>query len=112
GTLKFEPQLGALPDFMEDGPTASKFLRNLKFNVIGAHLKIYDYASARQLMLSRTREFPVYPCVFVGWDNTPRRGGNGIIVINSTPARFESALRDTVRSVLDRPDEDRLVFVN
>lgn len=112
GTLDFEPQLGILPDFLHDGVKISKLVRNLKFGLISPELKIYDYPSARQAMRSEERDFPTYPCIFVGWDNTPRRGHNGIVIVNSTPDSFASGLSDMVRSVLDKPYDDRLVFVN
>ena len=94
GTVDFEPQLGVLPNPMADG------------------LKLYEYTMARQLMRSRTRDYPCYPTVFVSWDNTPRRGENGIVFLNSTPENFELQLRETVDSVRGKPDDDRLVFLN
>jgi lipopolysaccharide biosynthesis protein len=94
GTLDFEPAFGALPGPMEDG------------------IKIYDYALARRRMMGGKRDFPVYPCIFVAWDNTPRRGDNGIVFINSTPEIFESGLRDIVESALNKPYDRRLVFIN
>lgn len=94
GTLNFEPQLGVLPGPTEPG------------------LKIYDYPLARQRMRERRHDFPTYPCVFVSWDNTPRRGNNGIVFTNSSPEAFEAGLREVVQSVQSRPFEDRLVFIN
>lgn len=93
-SLEFEPQFGVLPNPLADG------------------LKIYDYVSARKKMCERRIEFPYHPCVFVSWDNTPRRGEHGIVFINSGPEQFEAGLRDAVRSVLPEPPEERLVFIN
>lgn len=112
GTVNFEPQLGVLPDFLEDGQKFSKFKRNLRLGIISPRLKIYDYVVARQLMLARKKDFPVYPSIFVGWDNTPRRGHNGIVIVNSEPAHFASGLTEMIGSVLAKPYEDRLVFIN
>jgi lipopolysaccharide biosynthesis protein len=94
GNVDFEPQLGVLPGPLDDG------------------LKIYDYAYARRKMTGRKREYPYYPCVFVSWDNTPRRGEDGIVFINATPEAFESGLREAIASVGDLPSDQRLVFVN
>lgn len=94
GTLNFEPQFGALPGPTEPG------------------LKIYDYTQARRRMTNRKKDFPTYPCIFVRWDNTPRRGENGIVFVNSTPEAFGAGLRNVIESVQDRPFDDRLVFVN
>src|SRR5262249_20736643 len=43
---------------------------------------------------------------------TPRRGSNGIIMINSSPEAFESGLSALVRAQEDKPYDDRLVFIN
>ena len=63
-------------------------------------------------MMGVKKDFPLYPCIFVGWDNTPRRGKNGIMIINSDPETFELGLLDIVRSVLDKPHDERLIFIN
>ena len=94
GTLDFEPQLSVLPGYTEAG------------------LKIYDYVLAREKMRSRQKAFPTYPCIFVRWDNTPRRGENGIVFMNATPENFEEGLKDRVQSVLQKPGQERLVFIN
>jgi hypothetical protein len=94
GNVDFEPQLGVVPGYMEDG------------------LTICDYAEARRQMTSRQRNYPFYSCIFAQWDNTPRRGENGIVFINSTPEAFEVALRDIVQRALDKPHEERLIFLN
>ena len=93
-TLNFEPQLSAVP-----GPT-------------DPGLKIYDYVIARKNMRAQPREYPTIPSLIVSWDNTPRRGSDGIAFINATPANFEAGLREVIDSVMDRPFEERLVFVN
>ena len=93
-TMDFEPLLGVLPGPMDDG------------------IKIYDYTIARQRMVNRHRDYPHYPCVVVSWDNTPRRGEEGIVFINSTPQAFEAGLRAAVDSTLTKPFDDRLVFLN
>ncbi len=79
---------------------------------MSSRLKIYDDGFARRAMRMRRKEFPVYPSIFVRWDNSPRRGADGIIIVNSSPEGFGSSLADAVRSVLARPYDDRLVLVN
>jgi glycosyltransferase involved in cell wall biosynthesis len=93
GTVDFEPQLGVLPGIGEDG------------------LKLHDYAEARGKMRCLPKPWPRHPCVFVGWDNTPRRGKNAIVIAGS-PEDFESALTEAVDSVAAQPADERLVFVN
>jgi hypothetical protein len=93
-TLNFEPQLSAVPGPTEPG------------------LKIYDYVNARKRMRSQKRDYLAYPCIFVSWDNTPRRGEDGIVFINATPDDFGRGLAEIIQSVADRPHEQRLVFIN
>lgn len=118
GTLSFEPQLGILPGAFRpdsssnDGASLSKLLRNLRLGIFSNRLKIYDDEEARRLMFRRKPEFPYYPSIFVGWDNTPRRRKNAIVVINGTPNRFAEYLSAMIRAVADRPFDDRLVFIN
>jgi len=111
GTLVFAPQLGFLPEFMEDGRTLAKWRRNLKLGVRSSKLKLYDSITARRLMGGPRRDFPVYPCVFVGWDNTPRRSEHAII-IESDVGAFENDLREKIVAVSQRDPEERIVFVN
>lgn len=93
-TLNFEPQLSAVPGPTEPG------------------LKIYDYSVACRSMRAQRREYSTHPCVMVSWDNTSRRGADGIVFINATPQAFERGLAEVVSSVQDRPPAERLVFVN
>ena len=93
GTVDFEPQLGVVPGAFEDG------------------LKIYDHELARRRMVGR-QDYPVHECIFVGWDNTPRLGEQAIVLIDSTPERFEAGLEEIVSDVEDRPLDERVVFIN
>jgi hypothetical protein len=111
-TLAFAPQLGALPDFKDDGYSLSKWRRNARLGVRSARLKLYDHADAYARMMARTRDFPFIRTVFVGWDNTPRRGENAIVVVNSSPDHFESALRKAVDATERESGSDAFVFLN
>jgi hypothetical protein len=111
-TLAFEPQLGALPGAFDDAFNLRKLLRNLRLGVISGKLKVYDYMEARQRMLSLVRPFPTIPCVLVGWDNTPRRGANGLIVVNSSPQAFGSALEAEIAKLRTSGEDDPLLFIN
>jgi hypothetical protein len=93
-TLNFEPQLSAVP-----GPT-------------DPGLKIYDYTIATQSMHSQARDYPFHPCAVVSWDNTPRRGEDGIVFINSTPETFERHLRDAADTLADVQADHGLLFLN
>jgi hypothetical protein len=48
----------------------------------------------------------------VSWDNTPRRGSNGIVFINARPDTFEEGLREVVDRLPADGSSERLVFLN
>ena len=106
------PNLGALPGaFMPPGRFAD-LKRNIGLGVFSARLKVYDYEEACRLMEMRRPSHPHIPGFFVGWDNTPRRGKNAIILTNATPDAFARGLRVVLNSVRDKPPESRIVFIN
>jgi hypothetical protein len=52
-----------------------------------------------------------YPCVFPNWDNTPRSGHHGMVLLDAAPEKFRAVLRRAMDRVADRPRDDRLVFI-
>jgi len=112
GTVKFEPQLGDLPLALDDRPSVARLKQNLAFGVLSRELRLYDYAEARQRMNLSSRSYFYFPTVLVGWDNTPRRGRKGAVILNSTPERSGAALRQAIESVANIPHDERLVFIN
>jgi lipopolysaccharide biosynthesis protein len=55
------------------------------------------------------QEPPAYPrfrCVMPGWDNTPRRGNESLVITRSSPGAFGSWLRAIIDS------GERVIFVN
>lgn len=111
-TLNFTPQLGLLADAFNDGFSASRLVRNARKGILSGDLKVYDYETAWRIMFEARPAFPHIPTVFVGWDNTPRRGRDGIIIANSTPQKFAEALRQTLASVDDRANNERIVIID
>ena len=113
-TLDFEPQLGDLPGYLVDGAGLARLRRNVRLGVMSARLKVYSYPEARGLMARRRAQlhFPYVPSIFAGWDNTPRRGRNGIIIFDDGVQDFEAALREGVDATATLPPDERLVFVN
>jgi lipopolysaccharide biosynthesis protein len=112
GTVSFEPALGALPGYMHDGGSLSRCIRNRRLGVSSSKLKLYDDAEARRLMAELRPGFPTYPTIFVGWDNTPRRGEQAIVIVNSTAESFGRSLRGLIVEVLSKPRDDRVIFIN
>lgn len=112
--LNYEPQLGVLDNAFNDNPCEAKANRNMSFGIKSSKLKVYDYALAKEKMIKRTFKYPFFPCSFVSWDNSPRRGENGIIIINNTPELFKHYLLKSIESLkkMDFGKEENLVFIN
>jgi lipopolysaccharide biosynthesis protein len=113
-TVDFEPQLSDLPGAFSDERLTARLRRAVRVGVPDLRLKVYDYDEVRARMAARRDAlgFPVYPTIFVGWDNTPRRGRRAIVITGATPERFKAGLALLVDEAQDQPAEHRLVFVN
>jgi hypothetical protein len=111
--LKFEPQLGALPGALDDTLGAETFMEaNRTLGLEECGLRVYDYQRARDLMQRFATPRPAIPCVLVGFDNSPRRGQKGVILINNSPEAFADALETAVRANVVEMPENELVFIN
>jgi hypothetical protein len=112
-TEHHEPQLGALGvQATYDVPLFSRFRRNLRRGILSPLYKIYSYTEANQLMARLRPTYPHFPCCFVSWDNTPRRGRNAIVMVDATPERFQEQLLLMVEGVQRNHHQERIVFIN
>jgi lipopolysaccharide biosynthesis protein len=72
---------------------------------------ILPYKSyAQTYMAGATRE-NWYPCVMHAWDNTPRSGRNGGVLVGATPELFRRVLEQNIEALEERPPERRLLFL-
>ena len=72
---------------------------------------ILPYKSyAQTYMAGATRE-NWYPCVMHAWDNTPRSGRNGGVLVGATPELFRRVLEQNIEVLEERPPERRLLFL-
>lgn len=112
--LNFDPQLTLLPYAFDDNPNYRRLWHNLKLGFFSKTLKIYDYKQAASWMHQRIFDYPYYPCVMVGWDNTPRRGKKGVILTNQSPDVFAASLQwAKAKSTEFKSEiEEGLIFVN
>jgi hypothetical protein len=51
------------------------------------------------------------PCLTHAWDNTPRSGRNGVVLVGSKPELFRRVLDNAVDAMQHRPPERRLLFL-
>jgi lipopolysaccharide biosynthesis protein len=73
--------------------------------------EIYRYAEQPVLRPPSTSERPVFPCVYPGWDNTPRAGRRGLVAHGATPEHFRTHVHEAVQRVADHRPDQRLVFI-
>jgi hypothetical protein len=110
--MHFEPSLGVLPEFMSDEPSWSKLKRNARLGVCSRKLKLYDYRDSRRMMVQGRPPQSGVPCIFVGWDNSARRGDNGIIFTGCSPEAFASELKDELDRWKNSTKDTDFLFVN
>lgn len=112
-TLNFRPSLGLLPGLTEDGFSVKRWLHNLRYGARSGHLRIADYAEFDAKMEARRPKHTNYfPAVFVGWDNTARRGENGAVVVNGTPQLFHAQVTRALKMLDSKPADEQFLFVN
>ena len=111
-TLDFRPQLGAFPSAFREGRNVRKLWRNLRQGIFSSGLNVYDYKEAISCMERGCNDFDMIPSVFVGWDNTARRGGRAIVVRNDSPQGFERYLSDTIATAREINSAGKIVFIN
>jgi len=59
----------------------------------------------------RTLGGVVHPCVFPNWDNTARSGRRGSVIVDATPERFGSHLREAKARASLNPQGQQLVWI-
>lgn len=75
-------------------------------------LDIVSYEEYIKKALPKLREgYDEFPCVVPNWDNTPRSGINGYVLLDSTPELFRVHLRDAIAQVAQRPAQKCLIFL-
>lgn len=78
----------------------------------GNLMNYQDMVEGAEARLVEGVEDARYPGVMVNFDNTARRQWNPDIWYGSNPYTFRRWLRSAAESVMDRPWDERLVFVN
>lgn len=75
---------------------------------------VLQYADVAQYYLARDyRTDTVFRTVVPSWDNSARTGARATVLLNGTPANYESWLHRAVeRTRAEREPEQRLVFIN
>jgi lipopolysaccharide biosynthesis protein len=117
-TVGFDAAVDFQPDWSNLGiPTrrspAWNFIRKLGMSesAYGTH-RIYDYRNVVEQALSRVpASYPRIPCVTPGWDNSPRRTKDAVILTGSSPRAYEEWLRAAIQESKTMAPRG-LVFIN
>ena len=74
---------------------------------------VHDWRElARQSMAQADPDYPRYPGVNPGWDNEPRRSGNGCVFVHAAPRGYRDWLRHAITAAQRRFPKQPMVFVN
>jgi len=111
-TMTFAPNLGYLSGALIDGFTLRRLRRNVIRGRFDGWRKAYSYAEGVASVEHLRAGTRAAPCAFVGWDNTPRRGKNGVVVVNGGPEAFGRDFRHCVELARRWDPEEPLVFIN
>lgn len=78
-------------------------------SIFKGNFKKYDYDELWNNILKRNPENKKnVPGAFVGWDNTPRKGTRGSVVINNTPDKFESYMIKQINNAKEKYKKDMI----
>ena len=53
----------------------------------------------------------IHPCLLPNWDNTPRSGVMGSVMLNSTPENFRHQVKAALLSLRYLPENEKVIFV-
>lgn len=105
--VEFAPHL-VLKKKLKKNRKKSSFFRNKKTE--------FDFRDFKEgVMFSLKREVPDYKlfrCVTPAWDNTPRKGEQGIISVGSSPELYENWLKSLVEKFIPYSEDENFIFIN
>ncbi len=110
--LNFEPRLQVLSEFMVEGPSLKKTVRNLLNGILNPKLRLYTYKYYKYRIKKLKMNYQGFPCVLVGFDNTARRGKNAIVIKDQSVEIFEESLILAKEKALEFNAGEQFVFIN
>jgi len=72
----------------------------------------YDLIWTYLLQRQRERDLPTLAGAFMDWDNTARYGKRATVFRGASPERFEYWFKQLVDQVEQRPENERMIFLN
>jgi lipopolysaccharide biosynthesis protein len=113
--IDFQPQWGSLPSLRKLLALGNPYL--VARSLLASKLKLdtyYCYRSVIDHMLSRDEiKLGRIPCVFPGWDNSPRRSKNATIFLENSTHEYSRWLSSVIRQKMESAVfSNDLVFIN
>jgi hypothetical protein len=88
-----------------------KWLRR-RYELWAGRPTVYRYEEVLPTLLPpETPGVENFPCMIPNWDNTPRSGGKGLVLHESTPELFRRLALLAYERVREREREHRIVFI-
>jgi hypothetical protein len=114
GTVDFQPQLGDLAGAVSTFPWVTRRVLNLVHGRPRRWPEVHSYKTAYRRMVARRLGlgFPTIATMFVGWDNTARRGRRAVVMSESEPAALREAIADHLVAASGAPPTERFVMLN
>ena len=73
---------------------------------------VFKYSEAQKYWTKDIhKQIDTIPTITPNWDHTPRSNNKGIVLQGSTPQKFKKHLSDVVNCVIDKPYENRIIFL-
>lgn len=74
--------------------------------------KVVEYKEAMKYWVCKeASKVDTMPMIIPNWDHTPRSGIKGLVLKGSTPKLFEKHVCQIMSLIVDKPKEERIVFV-
>jgi len=90
----------------------SLIIRKIKNKYKGNKPNIYSYdATWKRNLRTKPKNEKMIPCAFVEWDNTARRGKDGICYKGSSPEKFEKYMKQLLKKEKELYKKD-IIFIN
>lgn len=90
-----------------------KIRRQIQMRLFGYAVNKHDYASVmKNYYTDEDRLDYVFPTLMPRRDRTPRSGKNALVYSNSTPEKFQEAVRMALECVQNKPMEHRVIFLD
>ncbi len=108
------PQLNVLNNGVSGlGQKIRRFIQNAGRGNFSSDLQLYDYEESLNEMIDKYLDSVVYRSLCPSWDNTSRCGNHGVVLIDSTPQKFENLLyRLSLQTIKHFAENRQILFLN